>query len=493
MKRSLLKKTIPSVMMVTVFGFTLINSVHAQENTSAFTHNEYEEKELKKTNKTKVHDKWKKSLTPSEIDSLKVFKSADINWLIKRADGNIDFIEKKIDVAVNNKRIQLDANDIRKNIRTLDAALMKSKQIEKDIHVYKYFTVSDVDFRIDQLNATHDITKIDREKFGVISKNFKYGISSVYLDAYLNKKESLNKGQILLDLKLPKGTHFGYLDNDAHILLPRDQGIIITNASIIVEKGKERIKLDAELVDKNIVKNKIKTKENLINEYFRAAIEKGTSIHRENEIPIETKLVNIVTHSLNASFTVNRAESLLHVLTQNIPSDLLINTLEQMRHNAPITITDSKFVNVEKEIGLKASHLDSLAIAYYDIETKQLILNLNKHEHQINPFKEIVDGSEAVHTDSHILLHEFGHAVDELLLNDLSNTSEFKELYEEEKNNIKIEKYMKTHPKEFFASAFAYLFSPNTQYQMRIKQEAPKTVVFIQNALKEKGLLNKEI
>ncbi|MDA2118458.1 hypothetical protein PDN31_24405 [Bacillus cereus] len=491
MNRFLLKNTIPSIMMVTVVGFTLINSVHAQENTSAFTHNEYEEKELKKTNKTKIHDKWKKSLTPSEIASLEVFKSADINWLIRRADGNIDFIEKKIDVDVNNKRIQLDANDIRKTIRTLDTALMKSKQIEKDIHVYKYLTVLDLGFRMDILNAAHGMTKIERDKFGFISKNLKYGISGVYLDAYLKKKEALNKGQILLDLKLPKGAHFGYLDNDNHILLPRDQGIIITNASIIVEKGTEIIKLDAELVDKNIVKNRIKTKENSINEKFRDAIDTSTSIHRENEIPIETKLVNIVTHSLSASFTVNRAESLLHVLTQNIPNDLLIKTLEQMRHNAPITITDSKFVNVEKELGLKASNLDSLAIAYYDEETKQLVLNLNKYEPQINPFKEIMDGSEAVHTDSHILLHEFGHAVDELILNNLSNTNEFKKLYEEEKNNIKIEEYMKSHPKEFFASAFAYLFSPNTQYQMRIKQEAPKTVSFIQNALEKKGFFKK--
>ncbi|MFV5894580.1 MULTISPECIES: ADP-ribosyltransferase [unclassified Bacillus cereus group] len=490
MKRSLLKNTIPSVMMVTVVGFTLINSVHAQESTSAFTHNEYEEKELKKTNKTKIHDEWKKSLTPSEIDSLDVFKSADINRLIRRADGNIDFIEKTIDVDVNNKRIQLDANDIRKTIRTLDTALMKSKQIEKDTHVYKYLSAIDVGFR-KPIYAEDNIEKIDRDSFRYISKNLKYGISGVYLDAYLKKKASLDKGQILLDLKLPKGTHFGYLDNDDHILLPRDQGIIITNARIIVEKGKERIKLDAELVDKNVVKNRIKTIENSINEKFRDAIETSTSIHRENEIPIETKLVNIVTHSLNASFTVNRAETLLHVLTQSIPNDLLIKTLEQMRHNAPITITDSKFENVEKELGLDASNSGSYALAYYDLKKKQLVLNLSNHSHSINPLQETRDGDPAISADVETLLHEFGHAVDDLILNDLSSTEEFKELYEKEKNNIKIEEYMKIHPREFFASAFAYLFSPNTQYQMRIKQEAPKTVAFIQNALEEKGFFKK--
>ena len=82
------------------------------------------------------------------------------------------------------------------------------------------------------------------------------------------------------------------------------------------------------------MKNEIQAREDSFNDYFRKLIEKDTSIHRENEIPAETKLIKLVTNSLNALFTLNRAETLLHVLTQNIPSDLLIKTLEQMNPDA---------------------------------------------------------------------------------------------------------------------------------------------------------------
>lgn len=301
----------------------------------------------------------------------------------------------------------------------------------------------------------------------------------------------MSKSEILLDLKLPKGTHVGFLNNKDHILLSRNQGILVTNSSIIVINGKEKIKVEAELIDKNLIKNKIQTKEDRLNDYFRKIIEKGTSIHRENEIPTETKLIELVTNSLNASFTVNRAETLLHTLTQNIPSDLLLKTLEQMNHRAAITITDSSWENLESELGQSFSDLNENALAFYDHKTKELIVNLSIHDHEINPFKLIRDGHSAFETDVQTLIHEFGHAVDDLILNDLSQTSEFIDLYQEEKGNIKIEHYMTSDQEEFFASAFSYIFSPNTQYQMRIKQEAPKTVAFIQKALEEKGLYKK--
>ncbi|MFV1009124.1 hypothetical protein JMZ96_19690 [Bacillus cereus] len=50
--------------------------------------------------------------------------------------------------------------------------------------------------------------------------------------------------------------------------------------------------------------------------------------------------------------------------------------------------------------------------------------------------------------------------MDMLILNKLSTTSEFKDVYTEEKDNIKIENALVKNPQEFFASAFSYLFSP---------------------------------
>ncbi|OJD95842.1 ADP-ribosyltransferase [Bacillus anthracis] len=492
MKRSLLKTTIPSIMMVTVFGFTLINSVHAQENTLGIPQNESKEEKNKEIFKTARFDEWKKSLTPSETDALEVFKQTYINQFIWGVDGNMDFIKRDLYVNIGSKEEKLDADGIRNTIRSLDKALMKSKKIEEDIHVYKYLTEKDLDFRIGNLYSSSDLNTINKEKFKLISKNFKYGFYNSYIDPHLTKKKSVSKRwPILLDIKLPKGTHVGYLDNEGHILLQRNQGIIITNSSIIVEDGTERIKVEAELIDKKLMKNEIQAREDSFNDYFRKLIEKDTSIHRENEIPTETKLIKLVTNSLNASFTLNRAETLLHVLTQNIPSDLLIKTLEQMNPDKAITITDSSWNNLENELGEKFKDADDDTIAFFDHKTKELIVNLSLVDHHINSLQSIRDNKPALESDVQTLIHEFGHAVDDLILNDLSLTSEFNSLYEEEKGNIKIEDYMTSDQREFFASAFSYIFSPNTQYQMRIKQEAPKTVAFIQKALEERGLLKK--
>ncbi|MGX5452592.1 ADP-ribosyltransferase [Bacillus cereus] len=480
MKHSLTRAIIPTFAIATILGLTPIHTANAQENTPGIAHNDLKEEKFIETFKTEYYNEWKKTLTHNELESLELLKYYDLNGLLREVNGDIDLI--KIDL--------LDSDEIRKSILTLDKAVMKSKKIEKDIHVYKYLTDKDIDFKLGNLYSK-DMTIIDRDKYHLISKDFKYGIFSGYLDPHLTKQESITKGPILLELKIPKGTHVGYLDNNEHILLPRNQGVNITKSHIIVENGKERIKFEAEIIDEKKVMDEIKDKENTINKFFREAIEKGTSNHRENEIPIDTKLVNIVTNSLNASVTVNRAENLLHVLTQNIPSDLLIKTLEQMKHDAPITITDYNWDTADKKFGLNMTKQYEEPLGIYNYRNKQLVLNLSKHEHQVDSLPEILVGLPAPKSGVQTLLHEFGHAVDDLILNNSSQTFGFDQVYKNEKDNIKIEKYMQKNQREFFASAFGYIFSPNPQYQMRIKQEAPKTVEFIQNELKMKGLLKK--
>ena len=478
MKKFLLKTAIPTFTLVTVLGLSPINTANAQENTSGITHNDLEEDRFKETIKTKKYDEWKKTLTPNDIDSLELFKDKDINNFIKYADGNIDFIHDADGII---------AEDIRKSINNLDSALKKSIKLENSIHVYKYLTNEDLDFRMDSLYAEDNNNKIDRDKYQSISENFKYGISKTFLDPHLIKQKPVDPEQsILLDLKLSKGEHVGYLDTKGHILLKRNQGIVITNSSIIVEDGREIIKLEAHLVDKNKVENKIQNKEDTLNEIIRKTIEKSTAAHKENEIPMETKFIKIHTNSLNASFSIKRVEDLVHNLIQNVPRKLLITTLQKMNPNAAIIITDSFWKNTEKELGLEHNASPFDLGSYYD-QTKQLILNLRLHNHQTDPFREIKKTEPALGTDVQTLIHEFGHAVDNLILNDLSEGNEFESLYRLEKNNIRIENYMKQDSVEFFASAFSYIFSPNKQYQTRIQEEVPQTVEFIQNELKKKG------
>ncbi|MGN4409901.1 anthrax toxin lethal factor-related metalloendopeptidase [Bacillus cereus group sp. MYBK59-1] len=478
MKYSLTRKILPAFAITTALGLLPIHTVNAQETFPGITHNDSKEEEFKETLKTKDYDEWRKSLTYDEKQIFSLFEFLQLNPLIKEVNGNIDIINSN----------ELDQFDKRKSILALDALLMK-KKIDMDIHVYKYLTAEEVGFKPSELSLPYE-SIINRNAFKNISENFKFGISVGYLDPHLTKKESKFNGPILLDLKLPKGTHIGYLDTNGHILLPRDRGIIITNSSIIVEKGKEKIKVEAELVDKNTVTTKIEAKENTINKHFRTAIENSTSIPEKNKIPVETKFIKIVTNNLNASFAVNKSATLLHIFTKSVPGDLLVKTLEQMNSNAALTITDIPWRKLGGVINQDIQGISDSSFASYNVNSKQIVLNLSTHKQLLYSLQPIGDDDSAPETPIQTLIHEFGHAVDILILNKLSTTSEFEDLYKEEKNNIKIEDYMKKNPQEFFASAFSYLFSPNTHYQERIKKEAPKTVEFIQNELKKKGLLN---
>lgn len=127
-------------------------------------------KKNKEIFKTEQFDEWKKSLTPSEADALKSFEYSKINELIKKVDGNIDFIKGDLYVNVGNTYKLLGVDGIREVIRNLDTALMKSKKIEKDIHVYRYLTKADVDFRIGKLSTSFHQSTINRDKYKLISK-----------------------------------------------------------------------------------------------------------------------------------------------------------------------------------------------------------------------------------------------------------------------------------------------------------------------------------
>lgn len=80
-----------------------------------------------------------------------------------------------------------------------------------------------------------------------------------------------------------------------------------------------------------------------------------------------------------------------------------------------------------------------------------------------------------------VLYHEIGHMIDFKYKNFivLSNTREFKEIYEEEKDNFKVDhsnpEYFRNNRQEYFAQAFSeYLINPE-----RLKKNCPKTYEFI--------------
>lgn len=82
------------------------------------------------------------------------------------------------------------------------------------------------------------------------------------------------------------------------------------------------------------------------------------------------------------------------------------------------------------------------------------------------------------------VFHEFGHLLDyRQLMIDYSSTNEFKDIYEEEKENFKTVyggyEYAISTKEEYFASAFAeYMMNPD-----RLKSNTPRTYNYIEKCL----------
>lgn len=131
------------------------------------------------------------------------------------------------------------------------------------------------------------------------------------------------------------------------------------------------------------------------------------------------------------------------------------------------------------------------AMTYYSKDLRPII-NVNAtnqiHLSQVNKYL----------SSSSDLLHEFGHVVASKLLDRLSDSDDVKKLVEKEKKNLtKIhnqEGYAKLKPAEFFAEVFKSMYSMgNDKYKTKFYQDAirkgvPKTVEFIENELRKKGL-----
>ncbi|MCW1238504.1 anthrax toxin lethal factor-related metalloendopeptidase [Bacillus pretiosus] len=501
MKKLLIKACVPIIAVTTISGISSKHTIYAQEKIKDLNYSNevgYEkEDKFKEDLKTKGHERWEKALSSDEKKALTQFNEKNINPFLKYIDGRIDKIpEESKYVTADGNYGRDDIKQIQKTVKTLDKMLeSKSMKLKEDIHVYKYLTESDVDFGLNDIYKKNSPTEIDPEKRHVIEKGFRYGISTMYLDPYLTKQQSLkNRESILLNLKLPKDTRVGYLDNNGHILLQRDQGIEITGHRIITEQGRQVIEVEAELVNKRKVEVQIKNTEKKMNEYFKQAVAETLKNTKEDSVKLNQNLlsyqfVKVHTKSLNASFAMDRAEVLLQSLVQNIPNDLLLKTLEKMEPKSPINITDSTWQTAAEVLNVDEPDDNFNTLAFYDSGYKQFILNLRTHKHLVNPIKKLEDNEEAPYNDVQTILYEFGRITEELILNKISKSKEFRHVYYQEAHTLTIEKYRQQTPQEFFASTFSFIFSPNTQYRERIEKEAPKTVSYIKNKLKETGLV----
>ncbi|MEV2911024.1 ADP-ribosyltransferase [Paenibacillus larvae] len=195
----------------------------------------------------KYYAKWYRNLTITEEKSLTNYtteKGYLINKYLRKNDGEIG----------KNELLDRDINNI-------DRALKKVKTTET-IKVYRRLGENAFGMEPDSLRDKNKI-KIEKarefaEKFintirkdqGYLSTTLVSGLSQ----DTKSKSPEIVLMPIILELNVPKGTHAAYINDLSHkpweqeLLINRGSSYKIHGISIIVESGRERLKIRADLI-----------------------------------------------------------------------------------------------------------------------------------------------------------------------------------------------------------------------------------------------------
>lgn len=407
------------------------------------------------TGKVKTSQHFGKDKASAEKWAKDYFKKwkGKINNNQKKLLGDSSRIKKmNHDIEKFRRNAELLSNASKKDMELMDKALKEpSAKLKSDLHVYKKLKSTDLGYKGDSFYKTGTNT-IDRDKFNQLKHDFQYGIINNFMEVDLTEHSADKSEPIQLQLKIPEGIGVGHIDKD-QLLLERNHGIEIKKTSIIVNNGKQVIKVQADLVPKDKIQKKIKATETEINTKF------GTLMGATG------KLIQLDTEGFYASTLANKTESLMKQLTSNVPNELLAEMINKLNADGAITLTDMNLVNRNENTSIDAK-------GFYDPSNKSIYVNLNHKDH--------------IHqqgSDLATLVHQFGKAVDELFVENtvLSETDEFKKIYKQEKNNL-TDLADSINEKEFFAAVFRDMYAPTTGMET-IQKKVPKTVTFIKGKI----------
>ncbi|PGT97491.1 calmodulin-sensitive adenylate cyclase [Bacillus cereus] len=342
-------------------------------------------------------------------------------------------------------------NSILKDIEKIDKSLNhKDAKLNHDLYVYKDLKNEDLGYP-EGFFYGESPNMIDQESYNKFANEFKYGTINSFMQANLSRDIPDKSSSVVLSLKIPKGSNVGHLHTD-RILLERDQGIEIKGSSIITVKGRQVIKLEGEVVSKDKITEKIKLEENSLNQEFK-------DITNSLQNLMDFKIDN-----LYSSVNIERIRNLNGVFVNNISSELINPIIEKMNQENPIIITDKSIENLN-------DGAEKNSRGFYDKNQKIIYIKLNHADHLNQKKSEIAT-----------LLHEFGFAVNDLLIKDtiLSETEEFKHIYAEEKDKLSdIGEY--TNEREFFAEVFQKMYSSDENEI--VEQRVPKSVEYIKEKI----------
>ncbi|WP_242062538.1 ADP-ribosyltransferase [Bacillus thuringiensis] len=160
----------------------------------------------------------------------------------------------------------LDQAKIEKSIKQIDRAFSKVR-LHDDIIVYR--RVSEQAFGLpgnslvnhaeQEENPVNSVSKINRENFEFFKNRFqgKYKKDPAYISTSIVKDaaEGFSGAPILMKIHVPKGVPAIYVDplsnvpGEMELLFPRNRSYKITNILPVIEKDREYIMMDVEILD----------------------------------------------------------------------------------------------------------------------------------------------------------------------------------------------------------------------------------------------------
>lgn len=396
----------------------------------------------------KRYSAWIKSLPDKRQEAVEAFKrsSKEINRKLNEVRGKIDDLtdeQLKSQIKEMNIMIKQPVN------------LLKESQI-----IYTHFDPKDLGYSNElQMLVGNGDRQFDRGKIKTVLNEYNYGNLTDLKIGNLTLSGGETGQYYVAELELPKGTYLGHL-GDGQTVLPTDYAIEITNnmfsrPKVIRENGKELIKVNARLIQKEKIENKVKETEAALNKMLNK----------------DTDFVKLNIGGGFESYTIDQAKEAIHALSKHVPSKLLHDALDELDS---IVFQDVK-IRENNPRGLFDENMNTVYIRV-------------KHETFIQNIDQSGDPARG-------LIHEMGHVADIVLFNKTSYSPRFNGIYEEEKNNITnivtYQDYAARNAQEFFAEIFKAMYSTDPKQQDAVKKEAPKAVDYINTIIKEynRGLL----
>ncbi|RAP17752.1 hypothetical protein C2W64_04554 [Brevibacillus laterosporus] len=359
---------------------------------------------------------------------------------MKEVRGNID---------------ELTDEQLKKQIKEMNIMIRQPvNQLKERLIIYTHFDPIDLGYsnELQMLVGNRD-NRLDLGKIKTVLTKYKYGNLTDLKIGNVTLSGGETGQHYVAELELPKGTYLGHF-GDGQTVLPMDYAIeishnIFNKPKIIVENGKQVIKVKARLIKKEEIDNKCKETEATLNKILNK----------------DTDFVQLDIGGGFESYTIDHAKEAINVLIKQLPSKLLTDAVDQLDS---IVFKDVKISEHNPR-------------GKFDILDNKVYLRMN---HEI--FIQNLDQSTVPSTG---LIHEMGHVVDVVLLNDTSKSARFHAIYEEEKNNITglvtYKDYAKSNAQEFFAEIFKAMYSTDFKQQDAVKKEAPKAVEYIKNKINE--------